>query len=71
LPLSIVALPFAVPVLPVDRFVRYERALGQTPEPEEHEPLGDLPQYYADMFGWCRGPHFTFREIWASERSFI
>jgi hypothetical protein len=50
--LSAIALPFAVPVLPVDAFVRYEHALGQMPKPEEHEPLGDLPQYYADMFGW-------------------
>jgi hypothetical protein len=50
--LSVVSLPFAVPVLPVDTFVRYERALGQVPTPQERSPLGDLPQYYADMFGW-------------------
>ncbi|MGE5243582.1 MAG: glycosyltransferase family 39 protein [Betaproteobacteria bacterium] len=51
---GIIALPFAVPVLPVDDFIGYERALGQMPKPEEREPLADLPQYYADMFGWER-----------------
>lgn len=49
---SLVALPFAVPVLPVDDFVRYQTFLGQKPKPEERQALGDLPQYYADMFGW-------------------
>lgn len=49
---SLIALPFAIPVLPVDRFIRYEHALGMTPTPEEHAALADLPQYYADMFGW-------------------
>jgi len=50
--LSAVALPFAVPVLPVDAFIRYERALGQMPKADERQEVGDLPQYYADMFGW-------------------
>jgi 4-amino-4-deoxy-L-arabinose transferase-like glycosyltransferase len=49
---GLIALPFAAPVLPVDTFVRYERALGRTPKAEERQALGDLPQYYADMFGW-------------------
>jgi hypothetical protein len=50
--LSAVALPFAVPALPVEAFIRYEHALGQMPRAEERLPVGDLPQYYADMFGW-------------------
>jgi dolichyl-phosphate-mannose-protein mannosyltransferase len=50
--LSAIAIPFAIPVLPVDTFVRYERALGLTPKAEERHDLSDLPQYYADMFGW-------------------
>jgi hypothetical protein len=32
--------------------VRYELALGQRPKPQERTALADLPQYYADMFGW-------------------
>jgi len=39
-------------LLPVDRFVRYQKALGQTPKAQERSALADLPQYYADMFGW-------------------
>lgn len=47
-----VAMPFAIPVLEVDDFIRYQRALGQTPRAEERSALAELPQYYADMFGW-------------------
>ena len=49
---SLVSMPFAIPVLPVDAFVRYQKALGQTPKQEERSALADLPQFYADMFGW-------------------
>ena len=47
-----VALPFALPVLPVRTFVRYQAALGQEPRTDEHHQMGVLPQQYADMFGW-------------------
>jgi hypothetical protein len=50
--LGIIAAPFALPVLPVQTFVRYQTALGMTPHGEERERLGALPQQYADMFGW-------------------
>ncbi|HSM13327.1 MAG TPA: glycosyltransferase family 39 protein, partial [Thermoanaerobaculia bacterium] len=50
--LGAISLPFAIPVLPVDRFVVYARALGQAPRAEENHELAELPQYYADMFGW-------------------
>jgi hypothetical protein len=49
---GVVSIPFAIPALPVDDFIRYRQALGQTPKAEERQELGDLPQYYADMFGW-------------------
>ena len=49
---GLVAMPFAIPVLKVEDFIRYQRALGQTPKAEERSRLADLPQYYADMFGW-------------------
>ncbi|HEX5041928.1 MAG TPA: glycosyltransferase family 39 protein [Candidatus Polarisedimenticolaceae bacterium] len=45
-------LPFALPVLPVRTFVRYQAALGQEPRTDEHHEMGALPQQYADMFGW-------------------
>ncbi len=50
--LSLVALPFAVPCLSVERFIAYSKALGMTPRAEERSALEDLPQYYADQFGW-------------------
>jgi hypothetical protein len=50
--LCIIAAPFALPVLPVDTFIRYQYGLGISPPREERGQTGDLPQYYADMFGW-------------------
>jgi hypothetical protein len=49
---GIVCAPFALPVLSPDAFVRYMHALGKSPRAEEHTDLGELPQFYADMFGW-------------------
>ena len=49
---GIVVAPLALPVLPVDQYIRYAAWLGVGPTPaERHEP-GLLPQFYADMFGW-------------------
>jgi hypothetical protein len=45
-------LPFALPVLGVDTFIRYQAALGRKPAAEEHHRMGVLQQHYADMFGW-------------------
>jgi hypothetical protein len=50
--LGIVAAPFAIPVLPVPSFLRYQAALGMTPKTEERHQVGPLSQQYADMFGW-------------------
>jgi hypothetical protein len=47
-----IALPFALPVLPVEQFVRYEQVLDLKPRAEEVNAVADLPQYYADQFGW-------------------
>ena len=45
-------LPFAVPVLPVETFIKYAAALGIKPSTAEDHSLSQLPQFYADMFGW-------------------
>ncbi len=50
--LSLLAMPFAIPVLPVQEFIAFSKTLELSPKPEEHTTLADLPQYYADMFGW-------------------
>ena len=44
--------PLALPVLPVETFIRYQRALGIEPPRTEKLRLAELPQHYADMFGW-------------------
>jgi Dolichyl-phosphate-mannose-protein mannosyltransferase len=46
--------PFAVPLLSVDRYVRYSRALGISPTTEEKKDVGRLPQFFADRQGWDR-----------------
>jgi hypothetical protein len=45
--------PLALPVLPVETFMRYQKWLGIRPSSEERgEKLRSLSQMYADMFGW-------------------
>ena len=44
--------PFALPVLPVQSFIKYSQVLGISPSTPEGHQLVTLPQYYADMFGW-------------------
>ncbi|HUK61745.1 MAG TPA: glycosyltransferase family 39 protein, partial [Dongiaceae bacterium] len=45
-------LPLVLPVLPVGQFLRFQSALGMRPHTEERHAMGQLPQHYADMFGW-------------------
>ena len=49
---SLVWLPLALPVLPVEDFIRYQAALGVKPASEERKRVGPLGQHYADMHGW-------------------
>ena len=44
--------PLAIPILPVQTFIRYQRAMRLEPPRLESHRLGPLPQLYADMFGW-------------------
>ena len=46
------AAPFAVPVLPVERFIAYQKALGVESVSAENQRQGALPQHFADRFGW-------------------
>ncbi|HVN04310.1 MAG TPA: glycosyltransferase family 39 protein [Bryobacteraceae bacterium] len=50
--LAALSAPLAVPVLPVETFVRYAAWLGIKNPVEERHKMGRLPQFYADMFGW-------------------
>jgi hypothetical protein len=44
--------PMAIPILPVETFIAYQRRLHLAPPRTESMRLGPLPQQYADMFGW-------------------
>ncbi len=44
--------PMAIPILPVETFIRYSKALGFEPPTEERLEMGVLPQHFADRFGW-------------------
>jgi hypothetical protein len=45
-------MPFSVPMLSPENYLRYQKALGMTPPEIEHQQNGPLPQWYADEFGW-------------------
>jgi hypothetical protein len=56
-----VAAPMAIPMLPVESFIKYEQVLGIETRGRlnpvkvavtETRELAELPQIYADMFGW-------------------
>ncbi|HMS35122.1 MAG TPA: glycosyltransferase family 39 protein [Ignavibacteria bacterium] len=50
--LGIVIIPLAMPVLSVEQFISYSKKLGMAPSTSESKELSELPQHYADMFGW-------------------
>jgi hypothetical protein len=47
-----VLMPFSVPLLSPENFLRYQKAIGFQPPEIEHQQNGPLPQWYADEFGW-------------------
>jgi hypothetical protein len=44
--------PLAVPILPVETLLRYQRRLGFEPPKTEVGHRGALPQHFGDRFGW-------------------
>ena len=51
--LSLVFLsPLAIPILPVEKYINYTESIGLKPSSSENKELDELPQFYADMFGW-------------------
>jgi len=49
---GVAAAPLAKPILPLERFVAYQAALGVEPGSDERHELGRLPQFFADRLGW-------------------
>jgi hypothetical protein len=53
LAVSLPFLPIIAPVLPVDQYVRFQRAIHFSPPINEHgHAASPLPQYYSDELGW-------------------
>lgn len=50
--LGLILAPLALPILPVQSYISYTKAIGFSPESAEAKELAELPQHYADMFGW-------------------
>jgi hypothetical protein len=44
--------PFGKPLLPIEKFIAYQEALGAKPHSTENVGENKLPQQYADSFGW-------------------
>jgi len=49
---GIVLAPFTLPVLEPDAFFKYMEDIGIKPRASEKGHTGDLPQHFADQFGW-------------------
>ncbi len=49
---TLVFAPMALPILPVNSFIKYANFLGIEGVKGEKHDLGTLPQHYADMHGW-------------------
>ena len=49
---GILLIPLALPILSVETYINYANALGFAPSTAENKELSELPQFYADMFGW-------------------
>ncbi|HTX15524.1 MAG TPA: glycosyltransferase family 39 protein [Candidatus Baltobacteraceae bacterium] len=71
---GLVALPFGVPVLPVDAFLRYSQVFPYANSVKtERDAVGaQLPQLYADMFGWeniADGVAQVYHDLPAADRA--
>lgn len=49
---GLITLPLATPILPPPRLLAYQRALGVKPQATEVSHTSELPQLFADQFGW-------------------
>jgi len=49
---GLISLPLATPILPPPRYLAYQRALGVKPQAAEVSHNSEMPQLFADQFGW-------------------
>lgn len=50
--IGLLLFPYARPLLPVETFINYQSVLSLGASNNEGKQLAELPQFYADMFGW-------------------
>jgi Dolichyl-phosphate-mannose-protein mannosyltransferase len=68
---GVIAAPLAMPILPVDWAVKYYRFWDVNAVKVENVPLADLPQLFADMYGWpeqVQGVAQVFNSLSSEER---
>jgi hypothetical protein len=49
---TVIMLPVMLPLLPIEKYIAYTKALGIEIKSAENKELPEVHQYYADMFGW-------------------
>ena len=49
---GVIAVPLALPILPPPQYLAYQRALGVEPSQTEVSHTSEMPQLFADQFGW-------------------
>lgn len=57
--------PFALPLLPPEKFLAYQKFIGIDPPRTERSHTAALPQIFADCFGW-REMAGSVREVWTT-----
>ena len=63
--------PLALPVLPPELFIKYSQIIGIDQPSSENKELSELPQFYADMFGWkemAKNVSIAYKKIPENER---
>lgn len=70
---GIIFLPMAIDIVPVETYIRYSRAFGFVPATSEGHRMRELPQHFADRFGWEEMAKTTanvFKTLPAEEQKF-
>src|SRR5690606_9540845 len=62
---TVVLIPMVLPILPVEKYISYSEMLGMKPASSEGKELAELPQFYADMFGWKEKAQ-SIVDVWAT-----
>lgn len=69
---GLIAAPLAMPILPVEATIRYTRFWDVHSIRVENVPVSELPQIFADMFGWqeqVRAVAGAYKALPAAERA--